>query len=61
MFERQIKTQPVLGSRNMNISDPTNEEDELRSSSGILSWRLAQRALPELKYVLTINGYVTLS
>jgi hypothetical protein len=61
MFERQIKTQPVLGSRNMNISDRANEEDELRSSSGILSWRLAQRALPELKYVLTINGYVTLS
>jgi hypothetical protein len=61
MFERQIKTQPVLGSKNMNISDRANEEDGRRSSSGIFSWRLAQRALPELKYVLTINGYVTLS
>jgi hypothetical protein len=61
MFGRQVRIQPVLGSKNMNISDRANEGDGLRSSSGIFSWRLAQRALPELKYVLTINGYVTLS
>jgi hypothetical protein len=24
------------------------------------SWCLAQRALPEVKYMLTINGYITL-
>ena len=61
MLERQIKTQLALGSKDMRISGRANEEDGSRSSSGILSWRSAQHALPELKYALTINGYVILS
>jgi len=60
MFESQIKTQIVLGSKEMRVSDRASEEDRLRSSSGILSWGFDQRALPELKYTLTINGYVIL-
>jgi hypothetical protein len=61
MFERQIKTQPVLGSKNMNICDRANERDGVRSSSVLFSWYFAQRALPELKYVLTNKGYMVLS
>jgi hypothetical protein len=60
MFEIQTKTRPALGSKDVSISDQANEEEGLRSSSGILSWRFAQRALPELKYTLTVNGYVIL-
>ena len=61
MFEKQIKTQQVLGCKDMSICDQANEADGLRSSSGVLSWRFAQHALPELKYALTINGYAILS
>jgi len=61
MLERQIKTQPVLGSKDTRISGRANEEDGSRSSSGISSWLFARQALPELKYALTINGYVILS
>ncbi len=61
MLERQITTQLALGSKDMRISGRANEEDGSRSSLGILSWRSAQHALPELKYALTINGYVILS
>jgi len=60
MFGRQMKIQPLWGSRNINVSDRANEENGHRSSSGVFSWCLAQRALPELKYVLTTNGYVIL-
>jgi len=61
MFEKQIKTQQVLRCKDMSISDQANEADGLHSSSGVLSWRFAQGALPEVKYALTINGYVILS
>ena len=60
MFEKQIKTQQVSGCKGMRISDPANEEDGLRSSSGILASRFAQGALPEVKYALTVNGYMIL-
>jgi hypothetical protein len=50
----------VLGCRDMTICDQTNEADGLRPSSGTLSWRLAQGALPGVKYALTANGYVVL-
>ena len=60
MFEKQIKTQQVLGCKDMSISDRANEADGLRSSSGVLSWRFAQGALPEVKYALTVNGYMIL-
>lgn len=60
MIERQIKIHPLLGSKNMNISDRANEPNGRRDSSGVFSWYLAQPALPELKYVMTINGYVIL-
>jgi hypothetical protein len=60
MLEKQMKTQQVLGCRDMTICDQTNEADGLRPSSGTLSWRLAQGALPGVKYALTANGYVVL-
>ena len=60
MFGGQIKTQTVLGSKETGVSDRANEEDGLCSSSGILPWGSDQHALPELKYTLTINGYVIL-
>ena len=60
MFESQIKTRTVLGSKEMRVSDRANEQDGVRSFSRILSWDFDQRALPELKYTLTINGYVIL-
>jgi len=60
MFDKQIKTQQVLGCKDMSICDRANEEDGLHSSSGILSWRFAQGALPEVKYALTVNGYMIL-
>ena len=60
MFEKRIKTQRVLGCKETCISDRVNEEDGLRSSSGTLSWRLAQSALPEVKYALTASGYMIL-
>ena len=61
MLGRQMNIQPLLGSKDMNVSDRANQENGRHSSSGSLSWCLADRALPELKYVLTINGSVTLS
>ena len=60
MFEKQIKTQQVLGCEDMRISDGANEADVLHSSSGVLSWRFAQGALPEVKFALTVNGYMIL-
>ncbi len=60
MFGRQVKIQPLLGSKNTNVSDRANEESGRRSSPGAFSWYLAQRALPELKYVATMSGYVVL-
>jgi hypothetical protein len=59
MFVRQSRIQPLLGSKGMNISDRAHEPNERRYSS-VLSWYLAQPAPPELRYVLTINGYVIL-
>jgi hypothetical protein len=61
MFERQIRIQTPWGSKDMNVSDRANGENRGRSSSGPFSWYLAQRPLPGLKYVATINGYVILS
>ena len=60
MFESQIKTQTGLGSKEMRVYDRAKEEDRLRSSSSISSWGPDRHALPELKYTLTINGYVIL-
>jgi hypothetical protein len=61
MIAKQSRIQPLLGSKDMNVSDRANEKNGHRSSSGPLSWYFAERALPELKYGLTINGYVVLS
>jgi len=61
MFGRHMRIRPPLASKGMNVSDRANEENRHPSSSGPLSWYFADRALPELKYVATINGYVILS
>lgn len=60
MFEGEIRIQPLWRSKNMNVSDRANEQNGHRSWLGPCSWYVAQRALPELKYVATINGYVVL-
>jgi hypothetical protein len=60
MARAQIRIQPLLGSKNLNIADRAKGKGERRSSSGLFSWYVAQRALPELKYLLTTNGYVIL-
>jgi hypothetical protein len=60
MIERQIETQPVLGSKDINISDRANEPNSRRPSQRLLSWYLAQLALLGLKYSLTAGGYVIL-
>jgi hypothetical protein len=60
MIAKQSRIQPLLGSKNMSVSDRASGEVVHHSSSGAFSWYLAQRALPELKYVATVNGYVIL-
>lgn len=60
MFGKEVRTQPVLGSKNMNICDRANGENRRHYSPWRFSWCLARRALPEMKYVLTSNGYVVL-
>jgi hypothetical protein len=61
VFDRQIKTEPLLASKKMSVSTRANGKNGCHSSSERLPWYFAQRALPELKYVLTISGYVLLS
>jgi len=60
MVRTQSRIGPPLGSKNMSISDRAKGEGRRQFSPGPLAWYFAQRALPELKYVLTINGYVVL-
>jgi hypothetical protein len=60
MNERQIEMHPLLGSIEGSVSDRTSETNERRYSSRAFSWYLAQPALPNLKYVLTTNGYLIL-
>ena len=60
MFAKEGPVQPLLGSKNLNICDRANEENRPHSSPGPLSWYFVERALPESKYVLTINGYAVL-
>jgi hypothetical protein len=60
MTERQIETQPRLGIRDINISDRANEREGGHSSSGMLSWYFAQPAVPGLRYLVTVGGYVVL-
>jgi hypothetical protein len=60
MFAKQVPVQRLLGSKKMNVCDRADTQNGPRSSPGPLSWYFAQRALPELKYVLTSNGYTVL-
>lgn len=60
MFGEEVRIQTLLGSKNMNICDRANVENRRRHLPWPFSWCLAQRALPEVKYVLTTNGYITL-
>ena len=60
MLGKEVRTQPVLGSKKMNICDRAHGENGRRYLPWPFSWCLAQRALPEVKYMLTINGYITL-
>jgi hypothetical protein len=60
MTEKQIKTQPGLGIRDINISDRANERESDHSSSGMFSWYFAQPSVPGLKYVVTVGGYLIL-
>ena len=60
MNERQIGTHPLLGSKDVNVSDRASDTNERGYSSRAFSWYLAQPALPNLKYALTLNGYLIL-
>ena len=60
MLGKEVRTQPVLGSKSMNICYRAHGENGRRYLPWPFSWCLAQRALPEVKYVLTVNGYMTL-
>lgn len=60
MFGEEVRIQPLLGSRNMNICDRANVEHRRGLLPWPFSWCLAERALPEVKYVLTVNGYTVL-
>jgi hypothetical protein len=60
MFAKQVPVHRLLGSKKINVCDQANEESTPHSSPGPFSWYVAQRALPELKYVLTRNGYAVL-
>jgi hypothetical protein len=59
MFTKQVPVHRLLGSKKMNVCDRAGKEDG-RSSSGPDSWYFDQRAMRELKYVLTSNGYAVL-
>ena len=61
MSENQKKILEMLASKKMGGSGRANGKNGRYSSSGGLSWYFAQRAVPELVYALTINGYVLLS
>lgn len=59
MFAKQMPVHRPLGSKKINICDRASKENG-SPSTGPNSWYFAQRALPELKYALTSNGYVVL-
>jgi len=60
MLRKEVRMQPLVGSKNMNYCDRASGENGRSHSLGPLPWYLAPRALPELKYVLTSNGYMAL-
>lgn len=60
MFGEEVRIQPLVGSKNMNICDRASGENRRRQLPWPFSWCLAQRALPEVKYALTVNGYIAL-
>jgi hypothetical protein len=59
MFAKQAPVHRLLGSKKMNVCDRASKENG-RSSTGPYSWYFARPALPEVKYVLTGNGYAVL-
>jgi hypothetical protein len=59
MFAKQVPVHRLLGSKKFNVCDRAVKENG-RFSAGPGSWYFAERALPELKYVLTNNGYAVL-
>jgi len=59
MFAKQVPVHHLLGSKKMNICDRASKKNG-HPSPGPYSWYFAERALPELKYVLTRNGYAVL-
>jgi len=59
MFAKQRPVHRLLGSKRINVCDRASKENG-GSPTGPNSWLFAQRALPELKYVLTSNGYTVL-
>jgi hypothetical protein len=59
MFAKQVPVHRFPGSKKMSVCDRTSKENG-RSATGPYSWYFAQRALPEIKYVLTNNGYAVL-
>jgi len=58
MAEMQGKTMAMPADGKMVCCIEANGKNGHHSSSGGLSWYFAQRAIPGLIYVATINGYV---
>lgn len=58
MGEMLGKTLAVPADERMVCCVRANRKNRQHSSMGRLSWYFAQRAIPELIYVATINGYV---
>jgi hypothetical protein len=58
MAEMQGRTLAVPADERMVCCVRANHKNRRHSSPGGLSWYFAQRAMPGLSYVLTMNGYV---
>ena len=60
MLREEVRMQPVLGSKNMDICDRASGENRRGQLPWPFSWCLTERALPGVKYALTTNGYIAL-
>ena len=58
MAEIQGKTLAMPADERMICCVRSNRKNRQHSSIGRLSWYFAERGMPELIYVATINGYV---
>lgn len=58
MAEMQGRILAMPADERITCCAPASGKNRQRSSVGRLSWYFAQRAMPELVYAPTMNGYV---